>query len=145
MKRPSATTRLPRNGSSSTCVPLKGVAFLTGSTRVPSSLSRPSWRRPAPPSAGQSPFSSQRTSTTLASKRTISSLGRPQLLAAWALPAIRKAAAQPMAKSPQRMAFLHDRLNAVLFVGQVDDHFALQQLTYGHDTGAPRSRDPPAT
>src|SRR3546814_9425917 len=44
MKSPSATTRLPKNGSSSTCVPLKGVAFLTGRIRVPSSVTRPSWR-----------------------------------------------------------------------------------------------------
>src|SRR3546814_521965 len=128
MKSPSATTRLPKNGSSSTCVPLKGVAFLTGRIRVPSSVTRPSWRRPAPPSAGQSPLSSQSTSTTLASKRTISSLGRPQLFAAWALAAIRKATAKPMAKNPLRMTLLPERLNAVLLMGQLDDSLISQHL-----------------
>src|SRR3546814_5582304 len=57
-----------------------------------------------------------------------SDLGRPQLFAAWAPPAIRKAAAKPMANIPLRMASLPERLNAVVFVGQVDDSLILQHL-----------------
>src|SRR3546814_21109343 len=36
-----------------------------------------------------------------------------------------------MAKSPLRMALLPERLNAVLFVGQVDDSLVLQHLVDG--------------
>src|SRR3546814_4983207 len=50
------------------------------------------------------------------------------LFAAWALAAIRKATAKPMAKNPLRMTLLPERLNAVLLMGQLDDSLISQHL-----------------
>ena len=82
---PSATIRLPQKPMRSFVAPAKASKFFGTSKRVPSPLSRPSCRLPAPQLAGQSPLSSHKMSTTLASKRAFCSCSMPHSSAAHAV------------------------------------------------------------